>query len=119
MRSATPTAVMVATDLAAKRGVLFREAKSLELASRVQAFVFDKNGHAHGGQAPRIANLIAQSVAEDELLRLAAASEARSSHPLAQTALDEADRRGLANDLTVEDFENLAGLGIRAHIRAR
>jgi Cu2+-exporting ATPase len=41
---ATPTAVMVATDMAAKRGVLFKEAKSLELASRIQAIVFDKTG---------------------------------------------------------------------------
>ena len=115
---ATPTAVMVATDLAAKRGVLFKEAKSLELASRIQAIVFDKTGTLTEGK-PRITDVIAQGVAEDELLRLAAAAEARSSHPLAQTVLDELDRRGLANDLTVDEFENLAGFGIRAHVGGR
>jgi P-type Cu2+ transporter len=115
---ATPTAVMVATDLAAKRGVLFKEAKSLEMASRIQAIVFDKTGTLTEGK-PRITDVVAQGVTEDELLRLAAAAEARSSHPLAHTVLDEADRRGLANDLTVEDFENLAGFGIRAHVSGR
>jgi P-type E1-E2 ATPase len=58
-------------------------------------------------------------VTEDELLRLAAAAEARSSHPLAQTVLDELDRRALANDLSVDDFENVAGSGIRAHVGGR
>jgi Cu2+-exporting ATPase len=115
---ATPTAVMVATDLAAKRGVLFKEAKSLELASRIQAIVFDKTGTLTEGK-PRITDVVAQGVTEDELLRLAAAAEARSSHPLAQTVLDEVNRRGLANDLTVDEFENLAGFGIRAHIDGR
>jgi Cu2+-exporting ATPase len=115
---ATPTAVMVATDLAAKRGVLFKEAKSLELASRIQAIVFDKTGTLTEGK-PRITDVVAQGVTEDELLRLAAAAEARSSHPLAQTVLDEVNRRGLANDLTVDEFENLAGFGIRAHVAGR
>jgi Cu2+-exporting ATPase len=115
---ATPTAVMVATDLAAKRGVLFKEAKSLELASRIQAIVFDKTGTLTEGK-PRIIDVVAQGVTEDELLRLAAAAEARSSHPLAQTVLDEVDRRGLASELTVDEFENVAGFGIRARVGGR
>jgi Cu2+-exporting ATPase len=56
---ATPTAVMVATDLAAKRGVLFKEAKSLELASRIQAAVFDKTGTLTEGK-PRINDVVAK-----------------------------------------------------------
>ena len=115
---ATPTAVMVATDLAAKRGVLFKEAKSLELASRIQAIVFDKTGTLTEGK-PRITDVVARGVTEHELLRLAAAAETRSSHPLAQTVLEEVGRRGLANDLTIDQFENLAGFGIRAHIAGR
>jgi len=115
---ATPTAVMVATDLAAKRGVLFKEAKSLELAARIQAIVFDKTGTLTEGK-PRVTDVLAEGVTEDELLRLAAAAEARSSHPLAQTVLDELERRGLANDLPIEDFENVAGHGIRARVGGR
>jgi P-type Cu2+ transporter len=112
---ATPTAVMVATDLAAKRGVLFKEAKSLELASQIQAIVFDKTGTLTEGK-PRITDVIAEGVGEDELLRLAAAAEVRSSHPLAQTILDELERRRLVNELDVHDFENIAGYGIRAGV---
>jgi P-type Cu2+ transporter len=115
---ATPTAVMVATDLAAKRGVLFKEAKSLELASRIQTIVFDKTGTLTEGK-PRVTDVVALGVDEGELLRIAAAAEARSSHPLAQTILDELERRRLANDLRVEQFENVAGFGIRARVSGR
>src|SRR5207248_7023632 len=66
---ATPTAVMVATDLAAKRGVLFKEAKSLELASRIQAIVFDKTGTLAEGK-PRVTDVVASALSEYELLRL-------------------------------------------------
>ncbi len=115
---ATPTAVMVATDLAAKRGVLFKEAKSLELAARIQAIVFDKTGTLTEGK-PRVTDIVADGISEDELLRVAAAAEARSSHPLAQTVLDELERRELRNDLSIDDFENIAGHGIRARVAGR
>jgi Cu2+-exporting ATPase len=106
---------MVASDLAAKRGVLFKEAKSLELASRIQAIVFDKTGTLTEGK-PRVTDVVAEGVSEDELLRTVAAAEARSSHPLAQTVLDELQRRNLVNDLSVDSFENVAGYGVRATV---
>ena len=116
---ATPTAVMVATDMAAKRGVLFKQAVSLEQASRIQAIIFDKTGTLTEGK-PRVTDvLVAEGVAENELLRLAGAAEARSGHPLAQAVLDELERRGLSNDQTVEDFENIAGYGVRASVDGR
>ncbi len=115
---ATPTAVMVATDMAAKRGVLFKEAKSLETASRIQAIVFDKTGTLTEGK-PRVTDVVAAGVAEDQVLRLAGAAEARSGHPLADAVLAELERRGLANDLPVEDFENVAGFGVRASVGSR
>jgi P-type Cu2+ transporter len=106
---------MVATDPAARRGVLFKEAKSLELASQIQAIVFDKTGTLTEGK-PRITDVVAEGVGEDELLRLTAAAEVRSSHPLAQSILDELERRRLVNELDVHDFENIAGYGIRAGV---
>ena len=116
---ATPTAVMVATDLAARRGVLFKEAQSLELASRIQAIIFDKTGTLTEGR-PRVTDLLAMDRhAEAEVLRLAGAAEARSGHPLAQAVLEEIERRRLANDLGVADFENLAGRGVRARVDGR
>ena len=94
---ATPTAVMVATDLAAKRGVLFKQAVSLEQASKIQAIIFDKTGTLTEGK-PRVTDVVAAGVADSELLRLAGAAEARSGHPLAQAVLDELERRDIAND---------------------
>jgi P-type Cu2+ transporter len=115
---ATPTAVMVATDLAAKRGVLFKQAVALEQASNIQAIIFDKTGTLTEGK-PRVSDVVAEGVSEDELLRLAAAVEARSSHPLAQAVLDELEQRGLHNGLAVEDFENVPGYGIKARVAGR
>jgi P-type Cu2+ transporter len=115
---ATPTAVMVATDLAAKRGVLFKQAVSLEQASKIEAIIFDKTGTLTEGK-PRVTDVIASGVAEDELLRLAGAAEARSGHPLAQAVLDELERRGVANDAQIDDFENIPGHGLRATVGGR
>jgi Cu2+-exporting ATPase len=112
---ATPTAVMVATDLAAKRGVLFKQAVSLEQASKIRAIIFDKTGTLTEGK-PRVTDVVARGVSEDELLRLAGAAEARSGHPLAQAVLTELERRRIPNDVAVEDFENIAGHGVRARV---
>ena len=55
---ATPTAVMVATDLAAKRGILFKQAVSLEQAAKIQAIIFDKTGTLTEGK-PRVTDVVA------------------------------------------------------------
>ena len=116
---ATPTAVMVATDLAAKRGILFKQAVSLEQAAKIQAIIFDKTGTLTEGK-PRVTDVVTvNDFTEDEMVRLVGAAEARSGHPLAQAVLDEVERRGLANDLPVEEFENLAGRGVSAQIDNR
>ncbi len=116
---ATPTAVMVATDIAAKRGILFKEAVSLELAARIQTIIFDKTGTLTEGR-PRVTDVVGtRDFQEDGVLRLAAAAEARSGHPLAQAVVAEVGRRGLANDLALEEFEDLAGRGVRARVEGR
>lgn len=116
---ATPTAIMVATDLAARRGILFKQAVALEQASRIQAIIFDKTGTLTEGK-PRVTDVqTGGAISEDELLRVAAAAEARSGHPLAQSVLEELERRGLDNRLAVEEFENIAGHGVRARVGGR
>ena len=113
---ATPTAIMVATDLAAKRGILFKQAISLEQASKIQAIIFDKTGTLTEGK-PRVTDVVAAgATSEDDLLRLAGAAEARSGHPLAEAVLAEVERRSLGKLPPIDDFENLAGRGVRARI---
>jgi Cu2+-exporting ATPase len=110
---------MVATDLAAKRGILFKQAISLEQASRIRAIIFDKTGTLTEGK-PRVTDVtVAGSLSEDEVLRLAGAAEARSGHPLAEAVLAEIEQRGLGDLPAVDDFENLAGRGVRAKVDGR
>jgi Cu2+-exporting ATPase len=116
---ATPTAVMVGTDIGAKHGILFKEATSLELASKIQSIVFDKTGTLTEGK-PRVTDVVAlPPFDERELIRLEAGAEARSGHPLARALLDEAQRRGISSPERVEDFEALGGRGVRARIEGR
>jgi Cu2+-exporting ATPase len=115
---ATPTAVMVATDLAAKRGVLFKQAVSLEQATKIQAIIFDKTGTLTEGK-PRVTDVVVDGLSQEEVLRMAGAAEARSGHPLAQAVLDEMERREILNDAAVENFDNIAGYGVRANVDGR
>ncbi len=116
---ATPTAVMVGTDIGAKHGILFKEATSLELASKIQSIVFDKTGTLTEGK-PRVTDVVALApFDESELLRLEAGAEARSGHPLSKALLDEAQRRGIAVPERIEDFEALGGRGVRARVDGR
>jgi len=116
---ATPTAIMVATDIGAKQGILFKQATSLELASRIQSIVFDKTGTLTEGK-PRVTDVIALAPFDDaELIRLEAGAESRSGHPLAKALLDEAARRGITVPSGVAEFEALGGRGVRARIEGR
>jgi Cu2+-exporting ATPase len=113
---ATPTAVMVATDLAARRGILFKQAVSLEQASKIEAIIFDKTGTLTEGR-PRVTDVVTGAeLDESQLLRLAGAAEARSGHPLAQSIREAMEERKLGGDLPVDQFENLAGRGVSAQI---
>ncbi len=113
---ATPTAVMVATDIGARRGILFKEATSLELASRIQVVVFDKTGTLTEGK-PHVTDVVAVApTSAEELLRLEAGAEARSGHPLSEAILAEAKRSGIKVPSAIEGFEALGGRGVRARV---
>ncbi len=79
---ATPTAVMVGTGVGAKRGILFKNASSLEAAGKIKAVAFDKTGTITEGK-PAVTDIIGIDAEEDELLMIAASLEAKSEHPLA------------------------------------
>jgi Cu2+-exporting ATPase len=116
---ATPTAVAVGTGIGARHNILIKNATTLEQTSRITAVVMDKTGTLTEGR-PRITDVVTlNGTTADEVLRLAGAAEAKSSHPLSRAVLDEAARRGVATDGRVDAFENLAGHGVRATVEGR
>ncbi len=114
---ATPTAMMVGTGLAAQRGILVRDAAALERAHAIDTLVVDKTGTVTEGH-PRALEIVALEGAPDEALRLAAALEQESEHPLGAALVAEARRRKLALPRP-ERFEALAGRGVRGRVEGR
>jgi Cu+-exporting ATPase len=108
---ATPTAVMVGTGKGAERGILIKSGESLERAGTLDTVVLDKTGTITEGQ-PRATDVVAHgSIAEDEVLRLAASAEKGSEHPLGEAIVEAAEAQGLVLD-EAQDFEAVAGQGI-------
>src|SRR5207253_2809641 len=92
----TALARIVAMGRAARAGVLFRNATVLEAAAKVDTVVFDKTGTLTEGR-PSVTDVIpAAGVEEVEILRLAAAADAQSEHPLARAVVEAAKQRALA-----------------------
>jgi Cu2+-exporting ATPase len=112
---ATPTAIMVGTGLGAKRGILFKNAVALEQAASLDTVVFDKTGTLTRGEPEVVEIATADAVSEEELLRLVAAAEGDSEHPLAQAIVNAARERGLKPP-PVQDFEAVPGHGAIATV---
>ncbi len=111
---ATPTSVMVGTGKGAEYGVLIKGAESLELAHQIQAIVLDKTGTLTQGK-PTVTDFITVEGTvdrnEQNLLRLAAAVERNSEHPLAEAVVQYAQSQEV--DLAeVTEFEAIAGSGV-------
>ncbi|MEV4729979.1 heavy metal translocating P-type ATPase [Saccharopolyspora sp. NPDC049426] len=114
---ATPTAIMVGTGLGAKRGVLFKNALALETSARVQVVVMDKTGTLTKGE-PEVTDVIANGLDQDELLRLVAAVERESEHPLAEAIVHRADQRSVGT-VRAERFESVPGHGAIARVAGK
>ncbi|WP_110946497.1 heavy metal translocating P-type ATPase [Pseudomonas bohemica] len=114
---ATPTAIMAGTGVAARYGILIKDAEALERAHEVTAVVFDKTGTLTSG-TPRIAHLLAVDDDENALLQLAGALQRGSEHSLAKAVLDMAADRGLTLD-DVSNSRSLAGRGIAGTLQGR
>jgi P-type Cu+ transporter len=93
---ATPTAIMVGTGVAAKYGMLIKDAQALELAHKVDVIAFDKTGTLTMGK-PRLTAFVLADAARDEaqLLSIAASLQSGSEHPLARAVVDAAKARNL------------------------
>jgi len=115
---ATPTAIMVGSGLGAKRGILFKSATALEQTAALDTVVFDKTGTLTRGQPEVVAVATADEVDERDLLRLVAAAERDSEHPLAQAIVDAASARHLDTP-AVESFEAVPGEGAIATVEGK
>jgi len=118
MGLATPTAIMVGTGKGAEAGILVRDGAALEVAARISAVVLDKTGTITRGQPSVVALRPSPGTTEDELLRLAAAAERGSEHPLAEAVVRMAAEREITLPAAT-DFLAIPGGGVRATVEGR
>lgn len=112
---ATPTAIMVGTGTGAAYGVLFKNAASLETAHKLQAIILDKTGTLTQGK-PAVTDIVTHNgFAEAQVLRLAAAAERGSEHPLGEAIVEAAQARHLSREDS-SDFAALPGHGVKATV---
>lgn len=116
---ATPVAIMVGTGKGAEMGILFKSAEALENLRSVGTVVLDKTGTVTRGK-PAVTDIVvatradgSRAMSEKALLKLAAALERSSEHPLAEAIMAECEARGIVARM-VEDFAAVPGRGVTA-----
>ncbi|MFJ3045698.1 heavy metal translocating P-type ATPase [Herbaspirillum chlorophenolicum] len=111
---ATPTAIMAGTGVAARHGILIKDAQALEIAHRINVVAFDKTGTLTVGR-PRLTELHAAhegQASQDRMLALAAALQASSEHPLGRAVLDAAAAREGLPQTPATEVRSVPGRGI-------
>jgi P-type Cu+ transporter len=114
---ATPTAIMAGTGVAARHGILIKDAEALELAHRIDTVAFDKTGTLTEGKPTLVAALAAPGH-ETHLLPWSTAIQAGSEHPLARAVMDAAKRAGVPL-LSAAKVSAVAGRGMSAEVQGR
>jgi len=118
---ATPTAIAVGTGKGAEKGILIKDAASLELAHKLNTVVFDKTGTLTRGE-PAVTDIILKEnsiiSSEQELLKIAASSELHSEHPIGKAMVRKAEKNRLKL-IEPKNFKSIAGKGIYAEIEKR
>jgi Cu+-exporting ATPase len=114
---ATPAAIMAGTGVAAKFGILIKDAQALEVAHTVNTVAFDKTGTLTVGQ-PRLTTLVPVGLAEEEVLRLAASLQSGSEHPLARAVVVAAKTKAMAVQ-TPTDVQAVTGRGTQGMVAGR
>jgi Cu+-exporting ATPase len=113
---ATPTAIMAGTGVAARHGILIKDAQALEIAHAVKLVAFDKTGTLTEGK-PQLVAIKALAGADHELLRLAAGVQQGSEHPLARAVLQAARQAGVAAP-AASNTQSLPGRGLQAEVES-
>jgi len=111
---ATPTAMMAGTGIAARHGILVKDAEALEIAHRVNCVAFDKTGTLTEGR-PSLAALEPAAGSTEELLRLAASLQRSSEHPLARAVMNEAAARRIDSPAALA-VRALPGRGVQGEL---
>jgi len=118
MGLATPTSIMVGTGRAAEMGVLFRKGDALQALSSVSVVAVDKTGTVTQGR-PELTDLIlAEGMKREDVLRLVAAVEEHSEHPIAEAIVRKAKAEGLSLS-DPQDFHSITGCGVSATVNGR
>ncbi|PUE33475.1 cation-translocating P-type ATPase [Limnohabitans sp. Jir72] len=115
---ATPVAIMAGTGVAAKHGILIKDAQALEMAHRVQTVAFDKTGTLTVGQPRLIAHLPAPGMDAALALGWAASVQSGSEHPLAHAVLKAAQAHGLVTTAP-QELAAVPGRGVQAQVDGR
>ena len=114
---ATPAAIMAGTGVAARHGILIKDAEALEIAHRIRIVAFDKTGTLTEGK-PTLVDLVPIGVERPEALRLAAALQSASEHPLARAVITAARAESI-EPVAASDVRAMAGRGVLGRIDGR
>ncbi|WP_413612240.1 heavy metal translocating P-type ATPase [Bdellovibrio sp. HCB-110] len=112
---ATPTAVVVGIGKGAQLGILFRDAKALELAEKVDVIVLDKTGTITEGKPVVTETVVMAGQDKKQILQWAASLEHGSSHPLAHAIVEEAKKESVSL-VSVKNFKSVTGQGVEGEI---
>ncbi len=115
---ATPTAIMAGTGVAARHGILIKDAEALEVAHAVTVVAFDKTGTLTEGKPSLAAVVAAEGSDRGDVLRLAAALQKSSSHPLAVAVMDQVRHERLPIP-EAHDAQALPGRGVQGVVRGQ
>ena len=113
-------AIMVSSGSAAGKGILIKDAASLEIANKINAIILDKTGTLTQGK-PAVTDIISvtkfsEFQTDNEILKIAASLEQRSEHPLARAILDDAAKKKIEL-YKLEDFKAVSGKGLRGFLQ--
>ncbi len=111
---ATPVAIMVASGVGAKHGILFKNAAALEETGKIKVVALDKTGTITRGK-PSVTDVLPHGITQNELLSLAASLEQKSEHPLGRAVLEYA-KENAVEIFESENFEVLLGRGLKAMV---
>jgi Cu+-exporting ATPase len=111
---AAPTSIMVGTGKGAENGILIKDAGSLELAHKIQTIVLDKTGTLTEGK-PVVTDIFSINKNDDELLKLVAAIERNSEHPLAEAVVNYSKQKNITIP-EVNEFIAIAGSGVQGKV---